>query len=139
MRVRTPIHATLVTAEMPAAIVQGFARRLNQIQGVNVNVCVIKNNFFGGDIHIAGLMTAQDILAQLREFPECHETVYLPKICLRDGELFLDDMTIDEARRESGRDLRVVGNTPRDLAAALGLLTSRTHAPARTGWLIEAN
>ena len=139
MRVRTPIHATLVTAEMPAGIVQSFARRLNQIQGVNVNVCVIKNNFFGGDIHIAGLMTAQDILAQLREFPDCHETVYLPKICLRDGELFLDDMTIEDARRESGRDLRVVGNTPRDLAAALGLLTARTNAPVRTGWLIEAN
>ncbi len=139
MRVRTPINATLVTAEMPAAIVQGFARRLNQIQGVHINVCVIKNHFFGGDIHIAGLMTAQDILAQLREFPDCHETVYLPKICLRDGELFLDDVTIEDARRESGRDLRVTGNTPRDLAADLGLLTARTAAPRKTGWLIEAN
>ena len=127
LRVRNPISATLVTAEMPAAVVQGFARRLNQIEGVNLNVCVVKNNFFGGDIHIAGLLTAQDILSQLRDFPDCRETVYLPAICLRDGELFLDDVTLEEARRESGRDLRVTGNTPRDLAAALGLIHEATR------------
>ena len=55
--------------------------RLNRIENVEVNVCVVKNQFFGGDIHIAGLLTATDISAQLRAFPDCRQTIYLPKIC----------------------------------------------------------
>jgi NifB/MoaA-like Fe-S oxidoreductase len=88
---------------------------------VDVNVCVVKNRFFGGGINIAGLLTAQDILAHLGDFP-AHPTVYLPSICLRDDTLFLDDYTVEEARRESGRDIRVTGIQPRDLVAAMGLL-----------------
>jgi len=134
----TPVSGTIVTAEMPAPAVQGFVDRLNQIGEVNLNVCVVKNDFFGGDIHIAGLLTAQDILAQLKEFPEVHPTVYLPKICLRDETLFLDDVTIDEAREQSGLDLRVVGNRPRDLAQALGLLNpGRSAYPVSRAWIAE--
>ena len=137
-RVENQITATLVTAEMPAAAIQGFADRLNRIQGVDVNVCVVKNEFFGGDIHIAGLLTAQDILSQLGSFRARHETVYLPQICVRDGQQFLDDMTIDEARVQSGMDLRLVGNRPRDLAEAMGLLTaSRRAYPQSRQWITE--
>lgn len=137
-RVPVPVRATLVTAVMPAPFVQEFAARLNQIENVEVNVCVVKNDFFGQDIHIAGLLTATDILNHLRAFPDCHETVYLPEICLRDRTLFLDDVTLEEARRESGLDLRVVGNRPRDLAATLGLLRSGRVAPeGSVHWMME--
>ena len=137
LRVPVPIQATLVTAEMPARHVQAFADRLNRIEGVDINVCVVKNDFFGGDIHIAGLLTAQDILAQLKTFPDCHQTVYIPKICLRDEVLFLDDVTLEESRVSSGLDLRAVGNTPRELAQALGL--TRSASPQRPGsrWKME--
>jgi putative radical SAM enzyme (TIGR03279 family) len=137
-RAPVPVSATLVTAEMPAPSIRAFAARLNRVEGVDLNVCVVQNRFFGGDIHIAGLLTAQDILAQLEDYPACRQTVYIPQICLREGTLFLDDVTLDEARRESGRDLRAVGNTPRDLAEALGLM--RVHAVPRvltSGWMME--
>lgn len=138
-RAPKPIRATLVTAEMPAAHVQLLADRLNKVEGISLNVCVVKNDFFGGDIHIAGLLTAQDILAQLDAFPDCHETVFLPRICLRDGTLFLDDVTLDEARAKSGRDLHAVGNTPRDLAIALGLIRpGRAAHTTASRWLMEA-
>jgi len=132
-----PLSATLVTAEMPAQVVKEFAARLNRIRNVEINVCVVPNNFFGGNIHIAGLLTAQDILAALQRFEDCRETVYIPRICLRDGSLFLDDVTLDEARDMSELDLRAVGNTPQDLAEALGLITQRRAQPARSGWVIE--
>ncbi len=132
-----PVEATLVTAEMPAAVVREFAARLNRIEGVNVNVCVVNNDFFGGDIHIAGLLTAQDILAQVQAFSERHATIYLPAICLRDGTLFLDDVTLEEARLQSGLDLRVVGNTPRDLAEALGLIRPAAVRTTASGWIME--
>ena len=139
-RVPVPIEATLVTAEMPAAYVQNLADRLNRVEGVNLNVCVVKNDFFGGDIHIAGLLTAQDILAQLKAYPDCHQTVYIPKICLRDDTLFLDDVTLEEACATSGLDLRAVGNTPRELALALGLIRA-PHEPRvnASRWFMEEN
>ena len=137
-RAWAPVSATLVTAEMPALTVQRFADRLNRIDGVDVNVCVVKNDFFGGDIHIAGLLTAQDILAHLDRFPDTRNTIYIPQICLRDLELFLDDVTLAEARERSGLDLRPVGNRPRDLAAALGLLASgRRGYPVSRHWITE--
>ena len=123
---------------MPAGVVRAFADRLNQIEGVDVNVCMIHNRFFGGDIHIAGLLTAQDILEQLQELPDRRETIYIPKICLRDETLFLDDVTLEQARQESGLDLRAVGNRPRDLAAALGLIRpAATSRPLSAGWMME--
>ena len=136
--VPVPVRATLVTAEMPAAQVRAFAEQLNRIEGVDLNVCVVKNEFFGGDIHIAGLLAAQDILVQLKAFCDCHCTVYLPAVCLRDGALFLDDVTLEEARERSGLDLRAVGATPRDLATALGLLSpTQKKRASRPRWLME--
>jgi len=133
------LRATLITAEMPSTVIQGFADRLNEIENVAVNVCVVPNRFFGGDIHIAGLMTWQDIRATLEAMPGRAETLYLPAICLRDGELFLDDVTITEAREQTGWDLRVVDNNPIALCESMGLLhSSRPTTPITSHWLIEA-
>ncbi len=133
-----PIQATLVTAEMPAPIVREFANRLNEIEGVEVNVCVIQNRFFGGDIHIAGLMTATDIMEQIGSFEACYPTVYIPQIAVRDETLFLDDLTLEDVRERSGKDFRVVGNTPHALAEAMGLIApaKRSHHHEPT-WVME--
>lgn len=133
-----PIRATLVTAEMPAVNIHEFANRLNAIEGVEVNVCVIHNNFFGGDIHIAGLMTATDIIEQIGAFEECHQIVYIPQIAVRDEVLFLDDMTVSDVRTRSGKDIRIVGNSPQALAEAMGLIRSsnRQHDHQPT-WVME--
>lgn len=137
-RIPVPISATLVTAEMPAELVRSFAARLNTIQGVDLNICVVKNDFFGGDIRIAGLLTATDIASHLRAFPDCREKVYLPRICLRDDELFLDDVTLEELRRVTGLDVRVAGNRPRDLVEALELIPPRRRRSERSsGWVME--
>lgn len=133
-----PIRATLVTAELPATIIQAFTDRLNQIRGVNLNICVVRNEFFGGGINIAGLLTARDILERLRNFP-ANEVVYIPRICVRDGYLFLDDYTLEEVRSDSGLDIRVTGTSPNDLVAAMGLIdpVGAQLAPQSAHWLME--
>jgi putative radical SAM enzyme (TIGR03279 family) len=132
-----PVSATLVTSELPAEIIRSFAARLNRIDGVDVNVCVVKNEFFGGGINIAGLLTAQDILAALDGFP-VKKTVFLPGICLRDEYLFLDDVTLDDLRRDSGRDICVGGTSPSDLAVAMGVLSApRKPKGVPDHWLME--
>jgi putative radical SAM enzyme (TIGR03279 family) len=135
-RAPKPVSATLVTAELPAQVVQTMAARLNRIEGVEVNVCVVKNRFFGGSINIAGLITATDLLEQLADFP-VRETLYLPSICLREDWLFLDDYTVEDIRRETGRGVRVVGTKPSELAAGMGLTAPRRRGASENRWRME--
>lgn len=135
-RAEKPVKATLVTAELPAEIVKRFAERLNRIDGIDLNVCVVKNRFFGGGINIAGLITATDLLEELESFP-VHETIFVPSICLRDDHLFLDDYTIEGLREETGRDFRATGTKPRDLVTALGLLPPERRRNPSQHWQME--
>jgi len=68
--------------------------------GLKVNVYKIRNDFFGENITVAGLLTGQDVLAQLKEYAEkggLGEKLILPKVMLRaEGDLFLDGMTPKE-------------------------------------------
>jgi putative radical SAM enzyme (TIGR03279 family) len=116
-----PLSATLVTGELASTVIVNFAERLNRINGVDVNVCIVKNRFFGGGINIAGLMTAQDIHESLAVF-DTKETVCIPSICLRDRNLFLDDVTVDELATKTGGNLRVVGIKPREFLCDMGII-----------------
>src|SRR5262249_14231381 len=137
LQAQKAISATLVTSELPANIIQSFADRLNRIENVDVSICVVKNEFFGGGINIAGLLTGQDILSALERFPS-KKTVYLPGIWLRDGYLFLDDFTLEDMQSESGLDLRIGGSSPTELAVAMGLIEEpRKRRVIPEHWMME--
>jgi len=78
---------------------------------VELNVCVVKNHFFGGTVSVAGLLTAQDIADALARFPT-YPTVVLPSICLREDHLFLDDVTVEQFETQTGRRVLVVEPHP---------------------------
>jgi len=105
------VQMTLVTGELPAAVIEHFARTLQRVQGVELNVCVVKNHFFGGTVSVAGLLTAQDIADALARFPT-YPTVVLPSICLREDHLFLDDVTVEQFETQTGRRVLVVEPHP---------------------------
>ena len=69
----------------------------------------IDNDFFGHTIDVAGLLTGQDIAAQLKG--RLHgERVLLPLHMLRHGEtVFLDDYTVARLSEELGAPVEVVG------------------------------
>ena len=75
---------------------------LNQLQGkfpnVKAHLYAIRNDFFGEKITVSGLITGQDLIAQLKEKP-LGETILLPCNMLRDGEeVFLDDVTLQDVK-----------------------------------------
>ena len=64
------------------------------IQGT---VYAIRNDFFGPMITVSGLITGQDLIAQLKD-QELGERLLIPCNMLRAGEnVFLDDITVEEA------------------------------------------
>ena len=116
-----PVDGTAVTAPLASGAVRAWLERLNTVQGVSLDLCIVPNRFFGERINVAGLMTAQDIAASLQEHGGVG-TVFVPAICLRDSELFLDDARVEDLERACSRPVRIVEPRPRGLAAALGLM-----------------
>lgn len=63
---------------------------------ISINVYEIVNHFFGEMITVSGLLTGQDIIAQLKD-KALGERLLLPENVLRSGEeVFLDDVTLRE-------------------------------------------
>lgn len=75
---------------------------------VKVNVYKIKNNYFGEQITVAGLLTGKDIFEQLVG-KELGDKLILPANALRyDRDLFLCGMSIDELSKKLG--VKIVAN-----------------------------
>ncbi len=80
-----------------------------------IEVYAIHNQFFGEQITVSGLLTGQDLLAQLkgRNLGQC---LLLPCNMLRSGEeVFLDDMTAAELKNALQVEILIVNSNGRDL------------------------
>jgi NifB/MoaA-like Fe-S oxidoreductase len=84
----------------------------------DVEVLVVKNAYFGGNIKVAGLLTGQDLVAALREVP-LSTLCLLPDVCLSEGR-FLDGMGLEDLAHR----VVTVATTGRDLRCALDQVRS---------------
>ncbi len=76
--------------------------------GVHITVYKIINNFFGETITVSGLLTGQDIIAQLKG-KDLHDELLLPENLLRSGEeTLLDDYTVTELEKALQTKIRIV-------------------------------
>ena len=63
--------------------------------GITVSTVPVENRFFGGNVHVAGLVTGSDLLEAFKN--GCPKTLLLPRNMLREREdVFLDGMTVRE-------------------------------------------
>ena len=81
-------------------------------KGLKVNTFKIKNNFFGENITVAGLLTGKDVIEQLSDAAkngELGEKLLLPRVMLRsEGDLTLDGMTPGEISEALGVEIEFV-------------------------------
>lgn len=91
-------HRTVATGTLAAPFLQRQVERLaNLAPGVQIDVVGIRNDFFGHTVTVAGLVTGQDLVAQLSG-KELGDRVIIPACMLRrDADVFLDDMTLAQA------------------------------------------
>ncbi len=105
---------------------------LEQIQKshplIQAEVFPIRNDFFGEQITVAGLVTGQDLAAQLAD-KDLGEELLLSCHMLRMGEnVFLDDMTVEELETALGVPIRIVDEQGQDFVqAVLGTESRNTH------------
>jgi len=109
---------TVVTGALFAPRMRHLLARIN-VRGLRVELAPVVNDWFGRGIGVAGLLTGQDIAAQLAGVPLGDE-VLVPAVAIRDGAgVFLDDLSPADLSASLGVPVRPVETTPSALAAAL--------------------
>jgi putative radical SAM enzyme (TIGR03279 family) len=117
-RLARPRAVTVVTGEMYAPrlerLLAGFG-----VGNLDVRVRAIRNEWFGGSVQVAGLLTGADIQRQLAG-TALGEAVLVPSVALRDSAgVFLDDLTPGEIASALGVPVRPVEPAARALFDAL--------------------
>lgn len=103
---------SMVTGVSAADDIKAFARRLADKCGLDLRVHVIENDFFSGHVTVTGLLTGQDLLAQLAE-QDLGDILMIPDVMLREGEeVFLDDVSIDNLVERFDKQIEVVAADP---------------------------
>ena len=80
-----------------------------------IEVFAVRNDFFGEQITVSGLLTGQDLLRQLKG-RDLGDTLLLPCSLLRSGEeVFLDDMTVSGLKKALQVEIVIVNSNGQDL------------------------
>lgn len=92
---------SLATGSAAFGLIDELAKRLMLIYPkLKINVYEIKNDFFGHSVTVAGLVTGQDLIKQLKG-KELYGELIIPDVMLRsEGDLFLDGVSLEDVERE---------------------------------------
>lgn len=107
------------TGKLAFPYIKRMAERIEEkYPGVKIHVYCIRNDFFGERITVSGLVTGQDIMAQLKG-KELGSTLLLPCNMLKaDEDVFLDDLTVKDVSDALQVRIDIVKSSGRDLADA---------------------
>ena len=69
---------------------------------IDCRVYAVRNDFYGENVTVSGLLTGGDIIAQLKG-KELGDTLLIPRNALRhEGDMFLDGVTVEEMEKALG-------------------------------------
>lgn len=113
-------HVSIATGYSPYSVicqlVQTAEKRFPQLK---CDVYRIRNDFFGDTIVVTGLITAQDLIAQLREKNLGEELLISSAMLMTNSNIFLDDLTVSDVERELNIKVRSVNNDGFELLDAI--------------------
>ena len=115
-----PEEISIATGRLAAPYIKEYVERVcRQFPGKKVHVYAIRNDFFGERITVAGLITAKDLNAQLKEQP-LGSRLLLPSAMFRSGEeTFLDDLTRTDVQNALQVPVDIVKSSGRDFVEAI--------------------
>jgi NifB/MoaA-like Fe-S oxidoreductase len=108
--------AVIVTGAYGAAVLGPVRNRLEALCGRELRILVVPNDFFQGNIAVAGLMVGADIRAALEGDTDRAGVYLVPDVAVQ-SDVFLDDMTIDEVVAGARAPVRIVESTAAGILA----------------------
>jgi NifB/MoaA-like Fe-S oxidoreductase len=110
-RTRSPKRVIIVTGMLAEPVLRPIVDRIGRIPGMWAELKVVRNDFFGDMVTVAGLLTAGDIIAQVAPLGPA-DLVILPRVMFD----YKGERTIDE-------------HAPQQIAAELGSPVAMARAP----------
>ena len=111
---------SMATGFLPYPYLKRLLDRMAEVYpGRKIHLYAIRNDFFGEMITVAGLITGQDLVAQLKGKP-LGSRLLLPSVMFKSGEeVFLDDMTRTQAEAALQIPINIVKSGGYDLLSAI--------------------
>ena len=89
------LSGSVMTGTLFAPVLRRMIERMNQQVGTRLEVVAVENDYFGGDVSVAGLLTGGDFLAARARVRG--DFVIIPKVALKSDEpIMLDGMSFAE-------------------------------------------
>lgn len=115
-----PCSTSIVTGELAYKYICGLVEKAQKKwHNIKCNVYKIRNDFFGETITVTGLITGQDLIAQLKGKPLGDALLISSNMIRKDGGLFLDDYTISDVEKALDIKIRIVENDGFELFDAI--------------------
>ena len=118
---------SIATGKLAYPYIRHMAERISgRYPGIRIHVYWIRNDFFGEKITVSGLVTARDIMAQLKD-KELGSRLLLPCSMLKaDEDVFLDDYTVNDVSDALQVPVHIVKSSGQDLISSI--LDGRSEA-----------
>jgi putative radical SAM enzyme (TIGR03279 family) len=107
---RGSLRGTVATGELFYPILSSKIAELNKTYGTKLRPIAVRNQFFGPEVTVAGLIAGGDFLAA-RGSIEGSFLIVPEQACLKSGNVFLDDLTIEKLEAELGIPVSHGGST----------------------------
>jgi NifB/MoaA-like Fe-S oxidoreductase len=105
--VRHPRRIIVVTGALAAPVLRPVVERIGHITGMHAELKVVRNDFFGEMVTVAGLLTAGDVVAQVAPLGPA-DLVILPRVMFDfKGERTIDDWSPERIANELGSPIRM--------------------------------
>lgn len=123
-------HISLATGYLAYGLIKELAdMTMEKFPNIRIDVYRIRNDFFGETITVSGLITGQDIIAQLKG-RDLGEVLLLPNNILRSGEdVFLDDLHLRDVENALQVPVNIVKSSGKDLVS--GFINGRSDIKDR--------
>lgn len=94
-------HVSIATGEGAYPFFVELAKKASGICGIKMDVYMVKNKTFGGGVTVSGLLGGNDFLQALKG-KELGQALLISASTLRDGVVFLDEMTLSQLEQSLG-------------------------------------
>lgn len=113
-------RVSIATGYSPYKIIKQFAEAaMKRFPLLKCDVYPIRNDFFGDSITVTGLITATDLIAQLKGKNLGDILLISSAMLLSDSDTFLDDLTVSDVEKALNIQIESVNNDGYDLLDAI--------------------
>lgn len=105
--ISSPKELYFAVSQSANKVMKNIISELNKIENLNCKIIELKNNFFGENVTVAGLITGNDLIEQTKD--KNIKNLIIPSIMLRPYTTdFLDGLTVKDAEKATGSTIFVI-------------------------------